>query len=57
MEELFEGVVIGVDRLSIRIGAWMIVSEGGGTTVAKVGDLGIADCGIGDFVFLSPYLN
>jgi len=35
----------------------MIVGEGGGTTVAKVDDLGITNCGIGDFVFLSPYLN
>lgn len=50
---MFERVVVGVGRLSILIGAWMIVGGGGGTTVAEVDDLEITSCGIGDFVFLS----
>ena len=54
---MFEGVVVGVGRLSILIGTWMIVGGGGGTTVAEVDDLEITSCGIGDFVFLSPYPN
>ena len=56
-EEVFERVVVGVGRLSILIGACMIVGGGGGTTVAEVDDLEITSCGIGDFVFLIPYLN
>ena len=35
----------------------MIVCGGGGTTVGEVDDLEITSCGIGDFVFLCPYLN
>jgi len=35
----------------------MVVGRGGGTTVAEVDDLEITSCDIGDFVFLSPYLN
>jgi len=50
-EEAFEGVVVGVCRLSILIGAWMIVGGGGATTVAEVDDLEITSWGIGDFVF------
>jgi hypothetical protein len=56
-EEVLEGVVVGVGRLSILIGAWMTVGGGGETTVAEVDDLEITSCGIGDFVFLIPYLN
>lgn len=55
-EEVFEGVV-GVGRLSILIGAWMTIGGGGETTVAEVDDLEMTSCGIGDFVFLTPYLN
>ena len=56
-EEVFEGVVVGVGRLSILIGAWMTVGGGGEATVAEVDDLEMMSCGIGDFVFLTPYLN
>ena len=56
-EEVFGGVAVGVCRLSILIGVWMIVGGGGGMTVADVDDLEITSCGIGDFVFLTPYLN
>jgi len=56
-EGVFEGVVVGVDRLRILIGARMIVGGGGGTTVGEVDDLEITSCGIGDFASLSPYLN
>ena len=35
----------------------MTVGGGGETTVAEVDDLEIRNCGIGDFVFLTPYLN
>lgn len=53
-EELFVGVVVGVGRLRIFIGAWMIVGGGGVTTVVEVDNLEITSCGIGDFVFLTP---
>ena len=56
-EEVFKGVVVEVGRLSILISAWMIVGGGGGTTVGEVDDLQITGCGIGDLVFLNPYLN
>ena len=56
-EEVSEGEVVGVGRLSILNGAWMIVGGGGETTVVEVDDLEITSCGIGDLVFLSPYLN
>jgi hypothetical protein len=35
----------------------MTVGGGGETTVAEVDDLEITSCGIGDFAFLTPYLN
>lgn len=57
VEEVFEGVVVGVGRLSILIGAWRAVGGGGETTVAEVDDLEITNCGIGDFVFLTTYFN
>jgi len=50
-EEVFEGVVVGVGRLSILSGAWMTVGGGGETTVAEVDGFDITSCGIGDFVF------
>jgi hypothetical protein len=56
-EEVFEGVVVGVGRLSILIGAWISVGGGGETTAAEVDDLDITSCGIGDVVFLTPCLN
>jgi len=56
-EEVSEGVVVGIGRLSILIGAWMIVGGGGEMTVAEVDDLEITSCGIGDFVFLAQHLN
>ena len=56
IEEVFEGVVVGVGRLSILIGVWMAVDGGGETTVAEVDDLEITSCGIGDFVFLTHIL-
>ena len=57
VEEVFEGVVVGVCRLRILIGAWMIVGGGGETTVVEADSLEITSCGIGDIVFLTPYLN
>jgi hypothetical protein len=56
-EELFERVVIGDGRLSILIGAWMIIAGGGETTAAEVDDLNLMSCGIGGVVFLTPCLN
>lgn len=56
-EEVFGGVVAGVGRFSILIGAWMIAGGGGETTVAEVDDLEITSCGIGDIVFLTPHLS
>jgi len=56
-EEVFEGVVIGVCRLSILIGVWMIVGGGGETTVVEVDNLETTTCGIGDFAFLTQYPN
>lgn len=56
-EDVFEGVVVDVGRLSILSGAWMTVGGGGEMTVAEVDDLEITSCGIGDFVFLTPCLN
>ena len=56
-EEVIEGVVVGVGRLSILIGVWIAVGGGCKTTVAEVDDLEIRSCGIGDLVFLTPYLN
>lgn len=50
-------MVVGVGRLRILIGAWMIVGGGGEMTVAEVDGLEITSCGIGDFEFLTPYLN
>lgn len=51
-EEVFEGVVVGVGRFNILIGAWITAVGGGETTVAEVDDLEITSCGMGDFVFL-----
>ena len=48
---------MGSWSLSILIRTQMIVGRGGGTTDAEVGDLEITSCGIGDLVFISPYLN
>ena len=56
-EEVFEGVVVDVGRLSILIGAWMIVGGGGETIAVEVDDLEITSCGMGDFVFLAQYLS
>lgn len=56
-EEVFEGVVVGVGRLSILIGAWMIVGGGGEIAAAEVDDLEIMSWGIGDFVFLTSYFD
>jgi len=50
-EDVFEGVVVDVGRLSILSGARMTVGGGGEMTVAEVDDLEITSCGIGDFVF------
>ena len=54
---MFEGVIVGVCRLSILIGARSIVGGGGGTTVGEVNDLEVTSYDIGDLVFLSPHLN
>lgn len=54
-DEVSEGVVVAVGRLSILIGAWTIVGGGGGTTVTDVDGLEITNSGIGDLVFLIPY--
>jgi hypothetical protein len=56
-DEVLEGVVVDVGRLSILIGAWISVGGGGETNAAEVDDLDITSCGIGDVVFLTPYLN
>jgi len=50
-------VVVGVCRLSILSGAWMIVGGGGETTVVDVDGLEMTSCGIGDFAFLTRYLS
>ena len=50
-------MVVGVGRLSILIGVWMIVGAGGGTTAAEVDGLETTSCGIGGVVFLTSYLN
>ena len=52
-EEVFGGVVVGVGRLSILIGAWMMAGGGGEATIVDVEDLEITSCGIGDFEFLT----
>lgn len=53
-EEVFWGVVVCAGRLSILIGVCMIAGGGGEMTVAE-GE--ITSCGIGDIVFLTPYLS
>ena len=55
--DVFEGVAVGVGRLSIFMGAWMTAVGGGETTVAEVDDLEITSCGIGDLMFLIPHPN